>query len=297
MNLRWISLFATVAEEGSFTRAATKLHIAQPWLSAQIRKLEYELGIELLIRDNVGVRVSEAGAQLLPHASQLAQSAQLFRETARSLGEDRMRALKLGCHIPLIDIPRFKTVALQFAQKFGNFELTTMADTPAALLKALDERRIDLALLPAEAGLVDGGPDLETLSVGETSVYLLAPKQKKFSKLEDLAGVAVGIPPEERGRALHKRLKVRFEELEIIPSPIPEFDRRAIEHAVLTRGDIVAVSIEDEILKTLDPGVRSFKVDGITVDQRFCRIGGRDLGRAAERFWNLCISEFEQAVV
>src|SRR5690554_2427043 len=98
MNLRWITLFATIAEEGSFTRAATKLNIAQPWLSAQLRKLEYELGIELLVRETVGIKVTDAGKRLLPHAKQLAESARLFRETARSLSDTRSHVVKLGCH-------------------------------------------------------------------------------------------------------------------------------------------------------------------------------------------------------
>ena len=50
MNIRWLVLFSAVAEEGSFTRAANRLNVAQPWVSAQIRKLEFELGVDLLER-------------------------------------------------------------------------------------------------------------------------------------------------------------------------------------------------------------------------------------------------------
>ena len=78
MNLRCITLFVTVAEEGSFTRAATKLNIAQPWLSAQMKKLEYELGIDLLERENTGIKVTDAGKRLLPHAKQMTDSATYF---------------------------------------------------------------------------------------------------------------------------------------------------------------------------------------------------------------------------
>lgn len=293
MNLRWITLFATVAEEGSFTRAATKLNIAQPWLSAQLRKLEYELGIDLLVRENVGVRVTDAGERLLPYAKQITDSANLFRETARSLGDDRSRALKLGCHIPIIDIPQLKAVTLLFAERYFNFDLSTVTDGPASLVKALDECRIDLAVLPAEAA--KNGPSLHNCSIGKTAVYLLAPKARKISGLKSLAGESVEIPSSDSMPQLHEKLSSIFADLRIVPSEIPEYDRRAIEHSVQARGAMVAIALDDAELKSFDPEIQTLKIDGVLVEHVLSRIAGRDLGRAAERFWALCEREFASA--
>ena len=68
MELRQLEYFLTVAEEGNFTRAAERLHVAQPGVSAQIRRLERELGQELLDRSGRVVRVTEVGAAVLPYA-------------------------------------------------------------------------------------------------------------------------------------------------------------------------------------------------------------------------------------
>jgi len=290
MNLRWITLFATVAEEGSFTQASAKLNIAQPWLSAQIRKLEYELGIELLVRENMGVRVSKAGEQLLPHAQQLAESARLFRETARSLGEDRSREVMLGCHIPLIDIPPLKAVTLLFNERYKNFGLAVSAAPPSELLKALEETRIDIALLPAE--FADSVPEIQSIPVGDAKLYLLVPTGQKIKALKDLKGHSVGIPPKDHGPQLHDRLSEMFTDLGIIPSEIPEFDSRAIEHAVLARKESVVVALDDHVPESFDPAVEILPIDPIEVSHRLCRIRDRDLGRAAERFWKICESDF-----
>lgn len=71
MELRHIRYFLTVAEEGSLTRAADKLLIAQPPLSRQIRDLEEELGTALFIRKNNGVSLTEAGVRFRQYALQI----------------------------------------------------------------------------------------------------------------------------------------------------------------------------------------------------------------------------------
>jgi DNA-binding transcriptional LysR family regulator len=84
MNFRQLSSFLAVVEEGSFTRAARRLQIAQPSLSQQIRSLEAELGGELIERLPRGVRLTAAGRAFLPEA----QAA--VRATARAESAARM---------------------------------------------------------------------------------------------------------------------------------------------------------------------------------------------------------------
>jgi DNA-binding transcriptional LysR family regulator len=76
MDLRYIRYFVTVAEELNFTRAAKRLSMAQPPLSVQIRKLEREVGAELLTRDNRNVELTDAGRVFLSQARQMLALAQ-----------------------------------------------------------------------------------------------------------------------------------------------------------------------------------------------------------------------------
>jgi LysR family nitrogen assimilation transcriptional regulator len=68
MDIRRLRYFASVAELGSFTKAATLLHIAQPALSRHVRELEDEVGLELLSRQGRQTRLTDAGEALLRHA-------------------------------------------------------------------------------------------------------------------------------------------------------------------------------------------------------------------------------------
>jgi DNA-binding transcriptional LysR family regulator len=80
LDLRKLRYFVAVAEELNFGRAAQRLHIAQPVLSRQIRALEDELGVRLLIRDTRGAKLTDAGSQLLQDARFLLSESKALRE-------------------------------------------------------------------------------------------------------------------------------------------------------------------------------------------------------------------------
>src|SRR6187200_2489320 len=80
LDMRKLRYFVAVAEELNFGRAAKLLHIAQPVLSRQIRALEGELGVRLLIRDTRGATLTDAGSQLLQDARFLLAESKALRE-------------------------------------------------------------------------------------------------------------------------------------------------------------------------------------------------------------------------
>lgn len=71
MDLRQLRYFAKVVESGSFSKAASKLHVAQPALSQHVRHMEEELGVVLLHRGASGVKATEAGERLMVHAKRI----------------------------------------------------------------------------------------------------------------------------------------------------------------------------------------------------------------------------------
>ena len=96
MELRHLRYFVTVAELGSISRAAAKLFIAQPPLSAQIRQLEDEVGTPLLVRLHRGVRVTPAGQAFLQDARAILARADLAKARARELSDGQRSTLRVG---------------------------------------------------------------------------------------------------------------------------------------------------------------------------------------------------------
>ena len=96
MELRLLNYFATLAEELHFSRAAQRLSISQPPLSVAIKQLETEIGAQLFERTSKGVRLTPAGAHLLPRARQLLALSQQAVQETRDVGLGVRGHLRLG---------------------------------------------------------------------------------------------------------------------------------------------------------------------------------------------------------
>jgi DNA-binding transcriptional LysR family regulator len=98
MNLdpRLLRPFVVLAEELHFGRAAVRLHVTQPTLSQQIRRLEAQLGVTLLDRTSRSVELSEAGRALLGHARAAVEAADAAQAVGREFAAGRRGELRLG---------------------------------------------------------------------------------------------------------------------------------------------------------------------------------------------------------
>ena len=97
MDLRQLRYFVAVAEELHFTRAASRLHLAQSALSAQIVALERDVGAPLLTRANRRVELTRVGEALLPQARQLLESADRILAETRAIAAREAETLSVGC--------------------------------------------------------------------------------------------------------------------------------------------------------------------------------------------------------
>src|SRR4051812_39381540 len=96
MELRHLRYFVAIAEERSITRAAERLWIAQPGLSTQVRRLEAEVGIQLLNRHPRGVDLTRAGELFLERARATLAAAEAARATGTDLEAGLVGTVRLG---------------------------------------------------------------------------------------------------------------------------------------------------------------------------------------------------------
>src|SRR6476469_9407293 len=96
MELRHLRYFVAVAEALSFTRGAEKLHLAQPSLTRQIKKLEQEIGVRLLDRTTQHVKLTPEGQSFLVHAKRLPVHSEAIAGSVRHFSRDQLAPLNIG---------------------------------------------------------------------------------------------------------------------------------------------------------------------------------------------------------
>ncbi|MGV9724028.1 LysR family transcriptional regulator [Nocardia beijingensis] len=156
MELRQLRYFVTVAEEVSFTRAAARLHLAQPGLSAQIRQLERELGHPLLDRGGRTVTLTEVGAAVLPHAKAALAAAERVGHTVDEFtgllrGQVRIGLIS-GAAVEEFDVA---AVLADFHHDHPQVAISLTEDTSERMLAALGRGELDMALI----GMTGADPD------------------------------------------------------------------------------------------------------------------------------------------
>jgi len=146
MELRHLRYFVAVAEELHFGRAATRLHLAQPPLSRQIRALEDEVGVALLARTNRRVALTEAGRVFLEGARRTLAQADAAVGDARRAARGEIGRLALGfVGTATYDVLPRLLRAFRVASPDVVLELRSL--TTGEQVAAFRERRLDIGLL------------------------------------------------------------------------------------------------------------------------------------------------------
>jgi DNA-binding transcriptional LysR family regulator len=188
MELRHLRYFVAVAEELHFSRAAGRLHMAQPPLSQQIRRLEQELGVALFNRTKRRVELTPAGRAFLEEARRVLEQAERAARTAQRAGRGEVGRLAIGL-VPSADLDILPRVLRAWGARFPHVEIELHALLPAAQVEALLEGRIQVGFvrLPIEEnGLVVESIQREPLLAALPERHRLARRTRV--RLADLAG-------------------------------------------------------------------------------------------------------------
>ncbi|TCO55809.1 LysR family transcriptional regulator [Actinocrispum wychmicini] len=145
MELHQLRYLVAVVDQGSFTAAAEHLHVSQSGVSAQIAKLERELGTPLLERGPRHVRLSTAGTELLPLAREALRSIDTITERADELANLVRGRVRLGINVGCNN-PRFLDAIAAFHNAHPGVEITFTEGATQRLHQSMAAGELDLAL-------------------------------------------------------------------------------------------------------------------------------------------------------
>jgi DNA-binding transcriptional LysR family regulator len=180
MELRQLRYFVAVAEAGSLTRAAARLHIAQQSLSQQIRTLEAQLGVTLFVRSSRGVALTDVGAVLLREARPVLARADRAVEAVRRAARGEQGELRVG-FLSTVANYFMPPVVRAFRERHPGVTLHTEDLTIAALVAGVRDGTLDAGL--SRPPLVD---DLATEVVLREPVAAVLPEGHRLAGRAEL---------------------------------------------------------------------------------------------------------------
>ncbi|MGH3428246.1 MAG: LysR family transcriptional regulator [Mycobacteriales bacterium] len=190
MELRQMRYFIAVAEELHFGRAAGRLHISAPTLSQQIKQVEHEIGVPLLIRRHSGVALTPAGGILLEGSRIAVRAAdEAVVSTRRSVGLEES-ALRLGLlngapgWIPML----IKELVATAAADAGGCRVDLIAGVTADQMRLVGAGQVDLGLVRAPISLPDG---MRSVNVGSEELGVLMLPSHPLAAGEDADPVSL----------------------------------------------------------------------------------------------------------
>lgn len=179
MELYTMEYVLALAEYKNYTLAADACHIGQPALSQQIARLEKELGIPLFLRSTHGVSLTEAGEEYVLRAQEILQKANALEAEMHTFAGIQKGVLHLGI-ITSLQCINYGEMISAFCRRYPHIFVNITQNGTHALLEALQDRRIDVALVNNPVRRLAKGIGFEKL--GEDHYSAAVPASHPLSK-------------------------------------------------------------------------------------------------------------------
>lgn len=176
MELRHLRYFVAVAEELNFTKAAQRMFTVQPSLSQQIKDLEHEVGVQLLIRSNRKVELTEEGRAFLKQALLSLEHAERAIYEARQIANMHKDQLKIG-FVPVAEMKVFPYIMPNIRAHFPKLKIDFQSLTDHEQFIALKKGEIDIAF----TRYTEDCEEFEHVQIFQEPLALIIPKSSPLA--------------------------------------------------------------------------------------------------------------------
>ncbi len=182
MNLRELEYLIALEETHNFHQAAAKCFVSQPTLSGQLKKLEQELGVLLVDRQQRKMVMTDAGMAITQQAREVLKQVKLLKEMAKSFTDPRQAKIHLGL-IPTIAPYLLPTIMPSIKQSYAQLRLWLYELQTAVLLEKLADAELELLIL----ALPIDSHAFEQVDLFDEDFYLAVSSQHELAKKRQIA--------------------------------------------------------------------------------------------------------------
>ncbi|WP_180109081.1 MULTISPECIES: LysR substrate-binding domain-containing protein [unclassified Acinetobacter] len=177
MELRHLRYFVAVAEELNFTKAAQRMCTVQPSLSQQIKDLEQEVGVQLLMRTNRKVELTAEGQAFLKEARLSLEHAEKAMIDARQIAKLSKEQLNIG-FVPVAEMKVFPYIMPNIRAQFPELKIHFHSLMDVDQISAVHKGEIDIAF----TRYVEESPDIESVQIFTEPLALIVPKNSPVAE-------------------------------------------------------------------------------------------------------------------
>ncbi|HXG95145.1 MAG TPA: LysR family transcriptional regulator [Blastocatellia bacterium] len=224
MELRLLRTFKAVAEAGSFTNAASRIHLTQAAVSVHIRQLEEEIGTPLFLRVNKKLFLTEAGRALLSHAESILRAHDEAKAELAALGGPSRARMHIGVASTAITVHPLPEILSEIKRRYALLDLSVIGGTSEWIIEQILAGNIDAGLvsLPVE------NTDVATETLRTDKLVAVMSPQHRLARARVITAEQLTAEPlilGEKGGNTRRLIDLFFEKHDLHPNIVMELQR------------------------------------------------------------------------
>jgi len=238
MLLTHLESFIEVARTGNVSRAAQTLFLTQPAVTARLKSLESDLGIELFVRSARGMKLTDAGRAFLPYAQRTLGLVTEGRQVIADLREGATGDLIIGA-APAVSTYLLPTILKTFRSAYPNVRLGVKTGHTEEVLEMVLRQEVNVGL-----GRPVRHPEVELIPVFDDELLLVVSRRHPFAartrvRMDELATERLILF--DRASSYHELTSTLFREAGVVPASVMELDNVEAAKKMVQQGLGVAL--------------------------------------------------------
>ena len=238
MLLAHLESFVEVARSGNVSRAAQSLFLTQPAITARLKSLESDLGVELFVRSARGMKLTDAGRAFLPYAQRTLALVSEGRQVIADLREGATGELVIGA-APAVSTYLLPTILKTFRATHPNVRLGVRTGHTEEVLDMVLRQEVNIGI-----GRPVRHPEVELIPVFEDELLLVVSRRHPFAartrvRMDELASDRLILF--DRASSYHELTSALFREAGVVPASVLELDNVEAAKKMVQQGLGVAL--------------------------------------------------------